>query len=73
MSEITKGSCNCGGVKWQVEGEMRPVIACHCGQCRKQTGLYYAASAATDDTLSVTGNEKHDLVSILPRCQARLL
>ncbi|MEM9330677.1 MAG: GFA family protein [Pseudomonadota bacterium] len=53
MLRTTYGSCNCGGVKWQAEGELRPIIMCHCGQCRKQTGLYYAATNVADEKLSI--------------------
>ena len=47
------GSCNCGGVKYSVDGTLRPVSACHCGQCQKQTGLYYAATNANDADLTI--------------------
>jgi hypothetical protein len=30
------------------------VIACHCVQCRKQTGTYMSATAAKDEDLKVT-------------------
>lgn len=55
MTKITKGSCNCGGVTWEAKGEMRPIVACHCGQCRKQSGLFYAATASDDVDLQITG------------------
>lgn len=55
MNDITNGSCNCGGVQWKVKGEMRPIVACHCKKCQKQSGLYYAATAAQDDTLEIFG------------------
>ncbi len=56
MTKITKGSCNCGGVTWEARGEMRPIVACHCSQCRKQSGLFYAATAANDENLSYKGD-----------------
>ncbi|MEM9278832.1 MAG: GFA family protein [Pseudomonadota bacterium] len=56
MTRITRGSCNCGSITWEVTGEMRPIIACHCGQCRKQTGSHYAATAASDEDLTIKGN-----------------
>ncbi|MEM7290369.1 MAG: GFA family protein [Pseudomonadota bacterium] len=56
MSKITKGSCNCGNVKWEAEGELRGILACHCGQCRKQTGLYYAATNVSDDRLRLVSD-----------------
>jgi hypothetical protein len=43
---VHRGSCLCGGVVYEVEGPLRDVIGCHCGQCRKQTGHFMAATAA---------------------------
>ena len=40
------GSCLCGAVCYRVNGPLRQVVGCHCGQCRKQTGHYMAASGA---------------------------
>ncbi|WP_137131276.1 GFA family protein [Rhizobium sp. FY34] len=37
------GGCLCGTVRFEVNGEMGPVIACHCSQCRRQTGLYFTS------------------------------
>jgi hypothetical protein len=48
------GSCLCGAVKYEVHGELRPVIACHCIQCRKQTGSYMSATAAPDAQFKLT-------------------
>jgi hypothetical protein len=42
------GSCLCRAVKYEVHGELRPVIACHCTQCRKQTGSFMHATACAD-------------------------
>jgi len=41
-----RGGCLCGAVRYEVRGPLRDVVACHCGQCRRQTGHYLAASAA---------------------------
>lgn len=48
------GSCLCGAVKFEVTGPLRPVIACHCSQCRKQTGNYMSATAAKDAYFRLT-------------------
>lgn len=40
------GSCLCGAVRFDVDGELRPVVNCHCGQCRKWSGHFVAATAA---------------------------
>ena len=48
------GSCLCGAVSFEVPGELRPTIACHCIQCRKQTGTYMSATACADKDLTFT-------------------
>jgi hypothetical protein len=48
------GSCLCGAVKYEVHGALRPVLACHCVQCRKQTGSYMSSTAAGDSDLKLT-------------------
>ena len=45
------GSCLCGAVSFEVHGALRPTIACHCIQCRKQTGSYMSATACADAEL----------------------
>ena len=50
------GSCLCGSVKYEVNGPLRPVVACHCEQCRKQTGTYMSATAAKDADLKIVEN-----------------
>ena len=32
------GSCLCGGVAFEMRGQLKAITACHCTQCRKQTG-----------------------------------
>ena len=48
------GSCLCGAVAFEVNGPLRPVLACHCIQCRKQTGNYMSATSCADDDLVFT-------------------
>lgn len=55
--EKRAGSCLCGKITIEVSGPMREVVACHCGQCRKQTGSFYMATNAPDEALSITGGE----------------
>jgi hypothetical protein len=49
------GSCNCGAVTFVASGDLRGVIYCHCSQCRKQTGHYYAATSLPAENLAVSG------------------
>ncbi len=50
------GSCLCGQVRYEVTGGMRPVIACHCAQCRKTSGHYVAATSAPRDAIRIIGD-----------------
>lgn len=40
-----RGSCLCGSVVFEVTPPLRDAVACHCGQCRKQSGHYWSASS----------------------------
>ena len=57
MSKPHTGSCLCGKVSFQIEGELREVLACHCNQCRKQSGHYFAATNAKDEAITLNGEE----------------
>ena len=48
-----KGSCLCGAVRYQISGALRPIIYCHCSQCRKTSGHYVAATAAANSDLQI--------------------
>lgn len=50
---MVSGSCLCGGVTFEVQGDFPPPSACHCGQCRKQSGHFWASSFVPDDKLSI--------------------
>jgi hypothetical protein len=45
------GSCLCGNVRFVLNGPLDAVIACHCSQCRKQTGNYWASTHTADKDL----------------------
>ena len=45
------GSCLCGAVAFEMHGPLDDVIACHCSQCRKQTGNYWASTHCADKDL----------------------
>jgi hypothetical protein len=47
------GGCLCGGVRYQVRGPLRPIVACHCTQCRRMTGHFLAATAARSPDLVI--------------------
>ncbi|MGQ0563677.1 MAG: GFA family protein [Gemmobacter sp.] len=49
------GGCQCGKVRFVASGPLREVVFCHCSQCRRQTGLYIAATAVDIANLDITG------------------
>jgi len=49
------GSCLCGAVTYRVSGPLRPVVACHCVQCRKTSGHFVAATSALRDRVTIDG------------------
>ena len=49
------GHCLCGAVRYRIEGPMRPVIACHCEQCRRSSGHFVAATAAPRESVTIEG------------------
>jgi hypothetical protein len=58
MDAIEFGGCLCGKVRFTTRGPLREVIFCHCSQCRRQSGLYFAATSVSADALGLQG-EKH--------------
>lgn len=51
-----KGSCLCGAVTYTVSGTPGAPAACHCTQCRKQSGHVWASSYVEDGTLDIQGD-----------------
>jgi hypothetical protein len=35
---MAHGSCNCGAVQFEVDGELSGIHVCHCSICRRSTG-----------------------------------
>ncbi|CUH42477.1 GFA family protein [Ruegeria atlantica] len=51
------GSCLCGAVAFTIDGELSPPSACHCGQCRKQSGHVWSSTWTHQDNLSFTASD----------------
>jgi hypothetical protein len=49
------GSCLCGAVSFEVEGTLKAPDACHCSQCRKQSGHFWASTNVPREKLSIHG------------------
>lgn len=48
------GSCLCGGVAFQISGDLSPPSVCHCSQCRKQSGHVWSSTFLPDSQLTLT-------------------
>ena len=53
----TSGRCECGAVRFTVKGPLRRVVYCHCGQCRRTSGHYVAATACQPEHLEIQNDE----------------
>jgi len=52
-----RGSCLCGLVRYEISGSVRPVVGCHCTQCRKSSGHYVAATQTAKSDITITGQD----------------
>lgn len=50
-----RGSCLCRRVTYVVDGPLTGASACHCGQCRRQSGHVWASARAPVDLVSISG------------------
>ena len=48
-----KGQCLCGTVQFRLSGELRPVVVCHCGQCRRWHGHVGAYTRVPTKALTI--------------------
>ena len=51
------GSCLCGTVTVEVEGELPGPDACHCSQCRKTSGHVWASTDVPRSRVTIHGGE----------------
>src|SRR5262245_45267562 len=53
MDRTHTGRCLCGDVQYRASGRLRPVVNCHCGQCRRTHGHFAAYTAAAKHSLEL--------------------
>jgi len=55
---MIKGSCLCGKVQYEFQGEIEEIALCHCSQCRKAQGGAFATNSPVDSRkLTIAGTE----------------
>lgn len=52
-----QGACLCGAVSFEVVGELAPPDACHCSQCRRQSGHFWASTDVPRSAVTIRGGE----------------
>jgi len=54
---MLKGSCQCGAVRFELSEVPYSPTACHCVQCRKQSGHYFASANVAKSAVALSGAE----------------
>lgn len=60
MNASYSGSCLCGGVRFEVDGDFERFYLCHCQYCQKDTGSAHAANlfSSTAKLRWISGEEQ---------------
>lgn len=67
MTNKKQGSCLCGKVKFEIEGNFEHFFLCHCQYCQKDTGSAFAANLfSTSSTLTWLSGEGDVKIFNLP-------
>ncbi|MFD0985494.1 GFA family protein [Methyloligella solikamskensis] len=53
-ADVKTGHCLCGSVRYEVRGTLRPVVNCHCVQCRQTHGHFIGYTSAEREDLVLT-------------------
>lgn len=56
----------CGGVRYEINGPLRDIIACHCTQCRRSSGHFVAATACRNKYFTLTRQDGLRWYSAVP-------
>ncbi len=51
------GSCLCGAVRFEVDGDLPAPTACHCSRFRKHTGHFEAGTDVPRSQVRITGEQ----------------
>ncbi|MGR3469070.1 MAG: GFA family protein [Shimia sp.] len=75
---MLSGACLCGDIRFRVTAQPHDASACHCTQCRKQTGHYWACAHVARSGIEIEGTPAWYSASDIarrgfcPRCGALL-
>jgi hypothetical protein len=72
MGDQHRGSCLCGAVRFEVEGDFERFYLCHCRRCRKDSGSAHGANLfSSTATLRWLSGEDKVTVFNLPNTRHR--
>ncbi len=54
---MLQGACQCGAIRFTLGTTPTGATACHCAQCRKQSGHYFASANVPKSAVSLAGEE----------------
>ncbi len=54
---MPKGTCLCGAISFEINAPLKQPDACHCAQCRKQSGHYWASTNVASADFTLRGAE----------------
>lgn len=80
MSDVLEGRCHCGGVSVTMPADTPGVVACHCEDCQRLHGNFFALLAADADRVRWGGELQPQWYASsdkaqrahCPRCGSRL-
>lgn len=54
---MIEGGCNCGAVRYRIEGEPMVVAQCHCHNCQRQSGSAFSVNLLVKVTNLTTSGD----------------
>ena len=54
---MISGACLCGAVAYRIARGAQPIVACHCTQCRKVSGHFWASCQVPREALDIHRDE----------------
>lgn len=82
MSDVVRGSCLCGGVRYEIDGGVHVMGNCHCSICRRYSGAAYGVGVrvarssvrwpAGEDLIRVYRHEDRKDIGFCSRCGSSL-
>lgn len=58
MTKLRTGGCECGAAKYEIHGEPKAIVICHCTSCQRQSGSAFGMSmVVTSDQFEASCQE----------------